>query len=62
MNRNDEHYFARHALGAGSDFEWADPYVDGYDYDDDAVLPFDDEIVPGSDDGPIDDDFLFEEE
>lgn len=60
MNKYDEQYFARHALGAGTDFEWDDPYVD--DYDDDPPLPFDDDIFPESDDAPVEDDLHFKEE
>jgi hypothetical protein len=56
MNKYDEQFFARHALGAGTDFEWDDPY------DDDPSLPFDADISPESDDLPVEDDLLFEEE
>jgi hypothetical protein len=62
MNKYDEKYFARHALGSGTDFEWDDPYVDDYDYEDDPSLPFDDDVFAQGGDEPMEDDLLFEEE
>ena len=63
MGISDMKYFSGQASGADNGFDWEDPYVDDFDYDDnDPMFSFDDEIVPEFDDEFLDDDTLDEEE
>lgn len=56
MNQYDEQYFARQVLGASTDFEWDNPYIDDFDYplDDDPVRLFDEQYGAELDDAPLD--------
>jgi hypothetical protein len=63
MNPYDEQYFAKRAMGASDDFDWADSYIDDDAYDDDdSALSFDDDITEEFDDEPFGEDPYFEEE